>query len=210
MSSFFTKGPDYFGLFEKGIQISSKAAKALQKAFAESQINVEEIKQLQAIEHEGDRHVHECAKLISDAFITPVERPDMMNMIATIEALTDSIDDVGNQIYMMHIVNKDETSEKFVNLIASACEELCTMMDDFKHFKKSQEKLHEISIRVNHIEEDGDVLFMNAMRSLFDPDQKMDTIDVIRKENLYNTLENSLDCCEDVADIVQQIIISNT
>lgn len=210
MSSFFSKGPDYFSLFEKGIQISSKAAKALQKAFADSQINEEEIKQLKTIEHEGDKHVHECAKLISDAFITPVERPDMMNMIAAIEALTDSIDDIGNQVYMMHIVQKDETSEKFVNLIASACEELCSMMNVFKHFKKSPEKLHEISIHVNHIEEEGDVLFTNAMRTLFDPAQKLDTLDVIRRENLYNTLEDSLDCCEDVADIVEQIIISNT
>ncbi len=212
LSSFFTKGPDYFGLFQKGIQISDKAAKTLRKAFSDSRIDGEEIKRLQDIEHEGDRHVHECAKLISDAFITPIERPDMMNMIAAVEALTDSIDDIGNQIYMMHIVGTDETTEKFVRLIDSACGELCGMMKVFPYFKKNkfQEQLHEISIRVNHIEEEGDILFMNAMRSLFDPEQKMDTMDVIRRENLYNTMEDSLDCCEDVADIVQQIIISNT
>jgi uncharacterized protein Yka (UPF0111/DUF47 family) len=210
MSSFFSKGPDYFNLFEKGIQISSKAAQTLKRSFAGNRIDEDEIKKLKAIEHEGDRHVHECAKLVADAFITPIERPDMMNLVAAIEALTDSIDDVGNQVYMMHVVEKEETAEKFVELIASACEELCRMMSVFKNFKKSQTELHEIAIRVNHIEEEGDALFIGAMRKMFDPAQKQDALDVIRRQSLYQTLEDSLDCCEDVADIMAHIIISNT
>ncbi|HCW80269.1 MAG TPA: hypothetical protein DG942_04095 [Ruminococcaceae bacterium] len=210
MGNFFSKGPDYFGLFQKGIQISSKAAKTLQAAFSGDQIDEEKIKGLRAIEHEGDQHVHECGKLIADAFITPVERPDMMNMIAAIEALTDSIDDIGNQIYMMHIVKKDATSEKFVGLLVSACEELSTMMVVFKNFKTKQDELHKISIRVNHIEEEGDALFISAMRNLFDPKQEMNTVDVIRCEHLYQTMEDAMDCCEDVADAVSHIIITNT
>lgn len=210
MSSFFSKGPDYFILFEKGMEISSRAAQTLKRAFAGDKINEEEIKQLKALEHEGDKHVHECAKLIEDAFITPIERPDMMNLVAAIESLTDSIDDVGNQVYMMHIEGKEETAQKFVDLIASACTELCNMMHVFKHFKKSQTDIHEISIRVNHIEEEGDVLFISAMRSMFDPEQTHDPIDVMRRRSLYQTLEDSLDCCEDVADIMAHIIIANT
>jgi hypothetical protein len=210
MSNFFSKGPDYFGLFEKGIQIANKAATILQAAFADSRINVEKIKQLKEIEHEGDQHVHKCAELIADAFITPIERPDMMNLIATIEALTDSIDDIANQVYMMHIAEKDEVTEKFIQLIVQACKELCQMMSIFKHFKKAPNKIHEISIRVNHIEEEGDTLFTDAMRALFDPANKMETIEIVRRQNLYNVFENCLDCCEDVADIVGQIIISNT
>ncbi len=210
MSSFFSKGPDYFNLFEKGIQISNKAAKTLQKAFANDRIDEDEIKQLKNIEHEGDRHVHECAKLIADAFITPVERPDMMNLISVIEALTDSIDDVGNQVYMMHITEKDKTAGEFVDLLASASDELCSLMTVFKDFKKKQDKIHEIAIRVNHIEEQGDTLFINAMRTMFDPKQETDAMDAIRKHSLYQILEDTLDACEDVADVVSNIIISNT
>ena len=210
MSNFFSKGPDYYNLFEKGIEISSRAAQTLKRAFEGDRINEEEIKQLRTIEHEGDRHVHECAKLISDAFITPIERPDMMNLIAAIEDLTDSIDDVGNQIYMMHITEKEETAKKFVDMIAAACEELCRMMGVFKNFKKSQTEIHEISIQVNHIEEEGDALFIGAMRDMYDPEKEQDAISVMRRQSLYQILEDSLDCCEDVADIMGQIMIANT
>lgn len=210
MANFFSSGPDYFIQFEKGIAISNKAAKALQAAFADSEINETEIHRLKEIEHEGDRLVHDSSKLISDAFITPIERPDMMNMVASIEALTDSIDDIANQIYMMHIEKKDESSDRFVGLIVKACEELSKMMAAFKQFKKNQAEIHQINILVNHIEEEGDALFTNAIRDLFDPANPEDTIDIIRKQNLYNSFENALDCCEDVADIVEAIIISNT
>lgn len=210
MSNFFAKGPDYFGLFEKGISISNKAAKALQTSFIDGAIDKEEIKQLKEIEHEGDKHVHECASLIADAFITPIDRSDMMDMVRAIESITDSIDDIANQIYMMHITKANEVTVKLVNLIVKSCEGLTTLMSDFKQFKKNQKVIKEMTVYVNNIEEEGDAIFSEAMRALFDPENKMEMIDVIRLQNLYNTMENSLDYCEDVADIVEQIIISNT
>lgn len=210
MSSFFSKGTDYFSLFEKGIGISNRAAEVLQKVFADSRINEKEIEQLRGIEHEGDRHLHECAGLIADAFITPIDRSDLMNILNKIECITDSLDDIGNQIYMMHITEKNEVIDQFIKLIAEACGELCLLMTAFKQFKKSQSGIHEIAIKVNHIEEEGDALFTKAMRELFDPEANRNAVDIIRMQNLYNTLEDALDYCEDVADIVEQVIISNT
>lgn len=210
MSNFFSKGPDYFGLFEKGISISNKAAKALQSSFSDGVIDKNEIMRLKEIEHEGDRHVHECSSLIADAFITPIDRSDMMAMVAAIESITDSIDDIANQIYMMHITKANEVTLKLVNLIVKSCEELGTLMAEFKQYKKNFKQIKEITVSVNNLEEEGDAVFSEAMRSLFDPNNQMEMIDVIRLQNLYNTMENSLDYCEDVADIVEQIIISNT
>jgi uncharacterized protein len=210
MSNFFSKGPDYFELFEKGIGISNKAAKALKTSFTDGTIDKVEIKQLKEIEHEGDRHVHDCSKLIADAFITPIDRADMMDMVGAIESITDSIDDIANQIYMMHISKANEVTVKLVDLIVKSCEELCILMAEFKQFKKNFKRIKEITVLVNNIEEEGDAIFEEAMRALFDPENKMEMIDVIRLQNLYNTMENSLDYCEDVADIVESIIISNT
>jgi uncharacterized protein len=210
MSNFFAKGTDYFSFFEKGIEISNRAAKVLQKAFAGSEIDEKEIARLREIEHEGDRHVHECASQIANAFITPIDRVDLMNIVARIESVTDSLDDIGNQIFMMHITRKNEVMGQFIELIAEACSELSEMMVAFKQFKRSQSGIHEIAIKVNHIEEEGDALFTRAMRTLFDPAAKLDAMEVIRLQNLYNTLENALDYCEDVADAVEQVIISNT
>ena len=156
MSNFFAKGPDYFTLFEKGIGISFKAAKTLQTSFSDGMIDKNEIAQLKDIEHEGDRHVHECSSLIADAFITPIDRSDMMDMVRSIEAITDSIDDIGNQIYMMHITKANETTVKLVDLIVKSCEGLCKLMSGFKQFKKNLKDIKEMSVYVNNLEEEGD------------------------------------------------------
>ncbi len=210
MSNIFGKGPDYYTLFEKGIGISCQAAKVLQSSFSDGMIDKEEIKQLKDLEHEGDKHVHYCSTLIADAFITPIDRSDMLEIVRAIESITDSIDDIGNQIYMMHITKTNETTVKFVELIVQACEGLCTLLSDFKQFKRNQKSIKEMTVYVNHIEEEGDAIFSEAMRALFDPQNEIEMIDLIRLQNLYNTMEESLDYCEDVADIVEQIIISNT
>lgn len=210
MSSFFSKGPDYFGLFETGIVITCKAAKVLKKSFGDGQIDKIEIAQLKEVEHEGDKHVHECFNLIADAFITPISSADMMNLVGAIECITDSINEIGNQIYMMHISESNETVDRMVDLIVESCDGLKLLLADFKHFQKNMKRIREMTVQINHLEEKGDGIYNEGMRALFHPAKNMPLIDIIRLQNLYNTLEKALDRCEDVADIVEQIIISNT
>jgi uncharacterized protein Yka (UPF0111/DUF47 family) len=97
-----------------------------------------------------------------------------------------------------------------VDLIVNCCEGLQDLMNEFEQYKKNYKSIKEKTVYVNHLEEEGDAIFSEAMRALFDPENKMEMVDVIRLQNLYNTLEDALDYCEDVADIVEQIIISNT
>lgn len=210
MGNFFSKGTDYFALFEKGIEISDRAAKVLQSVFADGEVDGKKLELLRQIEHEGDRHVHECASIIEEAFVTPLDRTDLMRIVAAIESVTDSLDEIGNQVYMMHITKKNDTISQFLDLLTQACGKLCELMTEFRQFKKSQDKIHELSVSVNHIEEQGDDIFTKAVRALFDPESHQDPVEVIRMHNLYNTFEASLDYCEDVADIVEQVIIANT
>ena len=210
MSNFFSKGPDYYALFEKGISITCKAAKVLKKSFGDGKIDKIEIVQLKEVEHEGDKHVHECFNLIADAFITPISSTDMMNLVNAIESITDSINEIGNQIYMMHISESNDTVDLFVDLIDQSCDGLLVLLTDFKHFQKNMKKIKEMTVHINHLEERGDEVYNEGMRALFHPGNAISPLDIIRLQNLYNTLEKALDRCEDVADIVEQIIITNT
>jgi uncharacterized protein Yka (UPF0111/DUF47 family) len=210
MSNFFSKGPDYYALFEKGISITCKAAKVLKKSFGDGKIDKIEIVQLKEVEHEGDKHVHECFNLIADAFITPISSSDMMSLVNAIECITDSINEIGNQIYMMHISESNETVDQMVDLIDESCEGLLVLLTEFKHFQKNMKKIKELTVQINHLEEKGDEVYNEGMRALFHPGKEIPLIDIVRLQNLYITLEKALDRCEDVADIVEQIIISNT
>lgn len=210
MNSFYKKGPDYYGLFINGISIACRAAKCVQKSLADGAIDKKEIEVLKEIEHEGDRQVHESMSLISEAFITPINNTDMMDLVNAIENITDSINEIGNQIYMMHITQSNAVIDNMVSLIVQGCEKLMELLSLFKHYQKNIGRIKELIVDVNQLEEQSDHAYNEGMRCLFDPAENNPPIDVIRLQNLYKTLENSLDACEDVADIVDRVIIVNS
>ncbi|MGI5936975.1 MAG: DUF47 family protein, partial [Oscillospiraceae bacterium] len=101
MGKMSKKSVDYFEMFEHGISISLEAAQALQAAFGDEHIVESELKSIKEIEHKGDIHVHQCLRKIDVAFITPIDRTDIVEIIKSLENLTDSIDAVANHIYIL-------------------------------------------------------------------------------------------------------------
>ena len=208
MGLFTSNGPDCFELFEISISFSNRAAESLKKAFEDGVIDYKEIQNLKSIEHEADVHVHRCLKLVEEAFVTPIDRSDIVEIIKEIENITDNIDAIANHTYMMCVKEVNEASRNLMNLVVEACAKLEELMKSLKNYKKNFKKIDDLIIEINHIEEVGDKTYLNAMRTLFE--FETDAKKVIVYKMLYESLENALDKCEDVADIVQKIIISKT
>lgn len=208
MGLFSNKDTDWFELFEISISYSSRAAKTLQKSFEDGIIDYKEIQNLKAIEHEADDHVHRCLKLVEVAFVTPIDRSDIVEIIKEIENITDNIDSIANHTYMMCVKEVDEASRNFMGLVVEACTKLEELMKNLKYYKKDFKLINDLIIEINQIEEVGDKTYLNAMRTLFE--FETDAKKIIIYKLLYEKLEDALDKCEDVADIVQKIIIAST
>lgn len=208
MSLFSSKDPDYFGLFETSISYSSQAAQSLKKAFEDGIIDTTELQKIKSIEHEADKHVHRCLKLIEEAFVTPIDRSDIIEIVKEIENITDNVDAIANHTYMMCINEVNEPARTLMDLVVDACLKLEILMKLLKHYKKNLKDIDDLIIEINRIEEEGDKTYLYAMRNLFE--FEADAKKIIIYKLLYEKLENALDKCEDVADIVQKIIISKT
>lgn len=208
MGIFNRNETDYFKLFEEGISFSLKAAEALQVGFADGKIDLAEIQKIKNIEHEADKHVHRCLKLIEEAFITPIDRSDILDLVKYIENVTDSIDEVSRRIYMMRVTDCGEYAVKFVEYIVQACKKCAELMATLKDYKKNLKKINQLAIEVNNIEEAGDRLFTEAMRELFSSNS--DPVTIIIKKDLFERFEDILDNCEDVADTAEKIMTAKT
>ena len=208
MGLFSNKDVDCFELFELSISFSSRAAVSLKKAYEDGVVDYNELRNLKGIEHEADIHVHRCLKLVEEAFITPIDRSDIVEIIKEIENITDSIDSIANHTYMMCVNKVNEAAKDLMNFVVDACIKLEELMKNLKNFKKEFKKINDLIIEINNIEEAGDKTYLTAMRSLFE--FETDAKKIIVWKLLYDQLEGALDKCEDVADIVQKIIISKT
>ncbi|NLM83451.1 MAG: DUF47 family protein [Clostridiales bacterium] len=203
-----TKSVDYFEMFQQGVSISLEAAQALQAAFRDRCIVESELKSIKDIEHKGDTHVHQCLRKIDIAFITPIDRTDIVDIIKAIENLTDCIDAVANHIAIFNIRESSTYLRRFVDYIVQCCKKLDELMAALKNFKKNHAKINECIVEVNRIEEEADRTYAESMRKLFE--NETDPIVIIKKKELYQLLEQTVDCCEDIADMVENVMVAKT
>ena len=206
MGLFGNKETDFFALFTEGISYSLEAAVQLRSSFADGIINLDELKKIKEIEHMGDKLVHVALKQIEEAFITPIDRSDIIEIVKQIECITDSIEAISNRIYILRITETNDICRKFIDLIVTSCERLSELMTLVRQFKKNFNRINELVIEINRLEEEGDRTYINAVHGLFEPNA--DPIHVIKFKELYEHLENCLDKCEDVADVVEKIKIT--
>lgn len=199
----------YYNNFCEGAEISYNAAKKLQSVLFP--FNYDELEdnlnQIHLIEHKGDEKKHEMFSALVKAFITPIERDDIMSLSEQIDNVTDCIEDILIHIYINNITEIRENCSEFVSLLIKSCEIMVRMLKEFSNFKKSKE-LKGLIIEINNLEEAGDKLYISAMRELHETEK--DPIKVIAWRQVYTYFEKAFDACEEVADIIDNIVIANT
>jgi len=167
----------------------------------------ENMNALHAVEHSADARKHQIMKKLVKEFITPIEREDIMSLCDKIDDVTDAIDDVLMRIYMNNITRIRDDVIPFTDLIIKCCDILKQIMDEFPNFKKSNSLMQHI-ITLTTLEEEGDRLYMTAMRRLHT--QSADPVEIITWREVYEFLEKCCDACEHAADVVESVIMKNT
>ena len=203
------KGMDYFESFTAGVEYGCRAAALLRDCFdhydpAQLPRRMAEMHQ---VEHSADEKKHEMMACLHKEFLPPIEREDIMEMSSTIDTVTDSIEDVLLRLYMFNINTLRPDVLDFADVIQRLCDDLKKMMGEMRNFRKSS-LLRELVIEINHMEEEGDRLYTECMRRLYT--EETDPVTVVAWTTLYNKLEQCCDRCEDVADVVERVIMKNT
>ena len=197
---------DYFEMFVQVAAISLEDAKALEVAIRDEIIDQEELKHIKELEHKGDNHKHKSLEIIETAFITPIDQGDILDVLEGIENLTDSIDNIAKHIYIMRVDESDEFMISFINLIVLTCEKTQDLMVAFKRFKKNPDNIiNKLIIEINTLEEEADNIYSQSMRHIFKGEA--DLLTLIKKKEIYQLLEDTLDRCEDVANLVGKIML---
>lgn len=167
----------------------------------------QKMKEMHNVEHSGDEARHIIIRRLAREFITPIEREDIMAMSDAIDNVTDTIEDVLMRMYMYNITYIREDAKKMSEVIVKCCNSLKTALDEFYNFRKSH-KLHDLIIEINRLEEVGDKLFMEATRDLYV--NCTDSKEVSAWDTVYYYLEKCCDSCEDVADVIENVIMKNS
>lgn len=199
----------YFENFIQCVDCGCQAARMLEENLADFDPDhlMGNLERLHVIEHDGDKKKHEMMAVLVKAFITPIEREDIILLSQSIDEVTDQIEDVLIRIYISNVRTIRPEAIQFAKVIIRCCQVLKEVMEEFADFKKSK-TLHGLIIEINALEEEGDRLFIDSMRKLHM--EETDPLEIIAWREIYNFLEKCCDACEHVADAVESVIMKNT
>lgn len=167
----------------------------------------EKVKDAHQIEHNADIAKHDIMNRLVKEFLPPIEREDITSLTQEIDDVTDSVEDVLIYIDMFNIQSIRPEILKFTELLVNCTKVMDEALEEFKNFKNSK-KLHDKVIEINHLEEVGDALYVDSMRNLYHTSK--DPIELMCWTEILHRLERCADNCEDVANIIESIVMKNS
>ncbi|MQS75338.1 DUF47 domain-containing protein [Companilactobacillus halodurans] len=160
------------------------------------------------IESDGDEDVKKTMNELYVAFITPIDREDIVQLVDKLDNIIDGINGLTYEFYYLNIQELRPDTDKFMNLINEAVEAVQQSVAEFSHFKNSKMLVKNID-NTNRIESLGDELYTKHLRTLF-CEEENDPLTVIRWQKIYGGFERVLDACEDCADVMGGLVIKNS
>ena len=199
----------YFKSFIKCTDLSCQAAHMLEETMANFDVEkmAHQMEAIHTIEHAADMEKHELLNTLIKAFITPIDREDIILLSQNIDDLTDNIEDVLIRIYYNNIRTIHPDALELMRIVCRCCEAVKVMMEEFADFRHSK-KLHEQIIKINSMEEEADKVYIDSMHRLHT--NCTDPMTVMTWREIYSYLEKCADACEHVADTVESVIMKNS
>lgn len=206
MFSLTPKEDKFYDYFIEIAKIAQRASNMLVEFIKDLDNSEENHKKLKEIEHEGDKKQHEILQQLNKTFITPFDREDIYLIAKDMDDVIDLIEATASRFVMLNVNNCTEEAEMLSRMIVNCCEELINLMEELKNMKTSK-KLRNNIIEINRIEEEGDRVSRKAIRDLFRSNTEV--IEIIKWREIYQYLEDTLDACEDVANVVEGVVMKN-
>lgn len=203
----FNKKPDKFSLYLVDF------AKHLDKAvdyFVNFKVkDAETLKEfantIKKFESEADDQVHTIIKELNQAFITPIEREDILELTMHLDDIMDGMEEFSALMDIYHILSSDNYIDGFTENIHMCSKEILKSMELMANNQLKDVGPH--AIKIKEYESKCDELYRESLRNLFT--SETDPIEVIKYKEIYETLEEIADFCQSVANTLQSIIMKN-
>ena len=199
----------YFDDFVTMAGFSVQAAEHLQDVLThfDPETLAEQRKIMHSIEHAEDEVKHDLTRRLAREFVTPIDREDIINLAHELDNVTDKIDDILIRMYMYNVTSIRPEALTFADVILRSCKALQAALMEFHNFHRST-TLMQLIIDVNTMEEEGDALYIDAVRRLYKSGE--DILQIAVWSELFDRLEDCCDACENLADSMEIVTMKNS
>ena len=203
--NFLPREEQYFDLFLQMTVYISDAARELKEMLADKNHDYAEYaKRIKGMEHACDELTHSISTRLNKSFITPFDREDIYLMSAALDDIVDLIDDAATAIIIFDVKEIKDYAVDLANVIGGMAEQLREIVSTLQKPKNITQRL----VEIHRLENQGDDIFHAAIKELFR--EENDPLTVLKWKEVYEKLEAAVDRCENVANIIESVIIKHT
>ncbi|MEW6026284.1 MAG: DUF47 family protein [Planctomycetota bacterium] len=200
------KDKSFYEMFEKSAGNAHTTAGILYDFLNKYPTDADEyIKKIKEMEHAGDLLTHETIEMLNKTFVTPIDREDIYHLITKMDDIIDLMDGAASRIGLYKIDKITPEAIAFAQVLKNATEILQHSTSGMRNIRNYREIIKHC-VQIHTYENEGDQLMHQAMANLFE-NEKNDPIKVIKWKEIYQDLETATDRCEDVANIIEGIVL---
>lgn len=199
----------FFDLFNRHARLVAEGGTAivdLMRAYGDVAGREKRIAHIQELERSADKVTHETVALLHSTFVTPLDRDDIHRLISRMDDVLDLIQDTAEALVLYDIQNLTAESVQLADFVQKCCERLHVAVGYLSSMENAATILS-ICQEIDSLESDADRLMRAAISKLFR--EEADVRQLIKLETVYELLEAATDRCQDVANVIEGVVLEN-
>ncbi len=199
----------FFDLFAQDTANLVEQAKVFSELFRTTDKEKQQdiIRKVRELENKGDEITHTIFLELGSNFITPFDREDIHSLATSIDDIADYVHGTAARIQLYNVKTFTKTMELMTEVLLKQVTEIDTALKDLRHMR-NRERVRDAIVRINSLENHADDLFDEAIARLFA--ESTDALELIKMKEVLSNLETATDKCEDVANVLESILVKNS
>ncbi len=200
---FVPKDREFFDLFEEAALNISRAGEMLEEMLSSFPEKASLARDILLAEQEGDRITHDIFSRLNQTFVTPIDREDIILLASALDDVVDLTEEAADYLILYKIEAPMEQAQRLACILRDACRQVAAAMPRMRSF----EDISHFTVEIHRLENEGDRIVRAAMADLFS--NSTEAVEVVKWKDVYALLEDCIDKCEDVANIIEKIVVKH-
>jgi len=204
---FIPREERFFDLFAEAARNVVRGAELLAELVADHTRAADLRRQIEEVEHEGDITTHEIADRLNRTFVTPLDHEDIHDLAGRMDDILDNIEATADRMYLYEAGEATAEMVSLVQVLAEAARALEKAVEGLRDIGRNARRIMDHCIEIHRLENMGDDQSRQALAQLF---KGTDALYALKWKEIYDHVEEAIDKCEDVAVIVEGIVVKHT
>ena len=206
LGAILPKRNEFFDLFAKHAALTVQGAQQLQALLSDLSHVEEQSARIKATEHDADTIAHQTLEMLHKSFITPIERGDIHRIVSRIDDILDYIEAASQRVWLYEIKEATPEAKEMARVLVRSTVAVSQCVAALAKIKDPSPILA-ACVEINRLENECDTLLRLATARLFK--EERDPLMVIKWKEIYENIEDATDRCEDVANVIEGVVLEN-